>query len=93
MRLCVTWMFLTPCPRKVGSLCEICLSGDKMPNPNDSKKFSWPKDGTQDQAWFKSRVDTFPNGTRLVKYDEKLMRNSIKYSLDKICKSQDKCKK
>ena len=64
-----------------------------MPNSNDSKKYSWPKDGCKDQFWFKSRVDTFPNGTQLVKYDEKLMRNQVKYSLDKIVKSQDKCKK
>ena len=65
----------------------------KMPNSNDSKKYSWPKDGSKDQLWFKSRVDTFPNGTKLVKYDEKLMRNQVKYSLDKVVKSQDKSKK
>ena len=65
----------------------------KMSNPNDNKKFAWPKDGSPDQCWFKSRVDTFPNGTSLVKYDEKLMRNMTRYSLDKICKSQVKSKK
>ena len=65
----------------------------KMPNSNDSKKYLWPKDGSEDQLWFKSRVDTFPNGTKLVKYDEKLMRNQVKYSLDKVVKSQDKSKK
>ena len=64
----------------------------KMPNSNDSKPFSWPKEGSKEQLYFKSRVDQFPNGTQLRKYDEKLMRNQVKYSLDKIVKSQEKSK-
>ena len=52
-----------------------------MPNKHDQKPYTWPQ--SHELKYFKSRVDSFPNGTVLHCYDPSL----IKHSLDKLTKS------
>ena len=61
-----------------------------MPNKNDSRPYHWPKAGSKEETYYKSRVDQFPNGTQLRVYDQKLMTKQIKYSLDKISEGKRK---
>ena len=62
-----------------------------MPNKNDSAPYNWPKG--QEEGWFASRIDTFPNGTRIPVYTPRVFDFQVKNCLDKICASKRKVEK
>ena len=62
-----------------------------MPNKKDSAPYSWPTG--QEEGWFASRTDTFPNGTSLRVYTPHVLAFQVKSCLDKISDSQTKDEK
>ena len=62
-----------------------------MPNKHDKAPYNWPSG--QEEAWFASRLDTFPNGTSLRVYAPRLLTAQVKNSLDKVCDGKTKFEK
>ena len=59
-----------------------------MPNKNESKPFKWPTGS--EEAWYSSRLDTFPNGTSLRTYAPRVLTAQVKISLDKVAEGKKK---
>ena len=59
-----------------------------MPHSHDKRKFAWPTGN--EQVWYTSRVDRFPNGTTLSNLPDKVFHKQVCESLDKLCDSKKK---
>ena len=59
-----------------------------MPHSLDERKFAWPT--ANEQVWYTSRVDRFPNGTTLSNLPDKVFHKQVCESLDKLCDSKKK---
>ena len=59
-----------------------------MPHSYDKRKFAWPTGN--EQVWYTSRVDRFPNGTTLSNLPDKVFHKQVRESLDKLCDSKKK---